>query len=76
MSNYDNQKKLLADLPEEVANTLETLFGSVGPATALPITPERDRMYLRAAEMECSGESERYLRDLLGDDEFEYWNND
>lgn len=72
----DILKQLLEDLPEEAANTLHTLLGSVAPATALPVTPELDRMHLRAAEVQDADESEKYLRDLLGHEEYEAWDND
>lgn len=43
---------------------------------ALPITPDLDRLHLRAAERRVTSESERFMRDLLGDEVYETWSND
>lgn len=39
-------------------------------------TPEDDRRELRRIAELDAGANERYLRDLMGDDEYEDWDND
>lgn len=46
------------------------------PRLRLPVSPELDRLHIRAGEKINAGESERYLRDLLGDEVYEMWDND
>ena len=41
-----------------------------------PVTVEDDQRELRQVEKIDAGANERYLRDLLGDDVYEDWDND
>ena len=41
-----------------------------------PKTVDDDRRELRRAAKRDAGASERYLRDLVGDDVYERWDND
>jgi hypothetical protein len=41
-----------------------------------PTTPEDDKRELRRIEKLDADANERYMRDLLGDDEYEDWDND
>lgn len=41
-----------------------------------PNTADDDRRELRRAARRDAGASERYLRDLMGDDVYEDWDND
>lgn len=41
-----------------------------------PVTIEDDQRELRRVEKLDAGANERYLRELLGDEEYENWDND
>jgi hypothetical protein len=46
------------------------------PKLQLPVTPDLDRLHIRAAEKNVMSQSERFMRDLLGDEGYEAWDND
>lgn len=46
------------------------------PKLQLPVTPDLDRLHIRAAEKNVMNQSERYMRNLLGDEVYEMWDND
>jgi len=71
----ESNDQIVGFSPEELealamVHVPDPAFGSKGPK--LVMTPELDRLHLRAAGM--YGESDPFWRRLLGDDVCDYWN--